>query len=211
MDNTHPLKTKWTLWEHRSKDPDDERWMDQFYPVATVDSVEKLWLLWSHYPKPSVLFAGNEKGAPPPLLKRGDRTSRVLGMCFFKDPVPPETKATNGDGIAWTGLRSILDIDTSFEELPLYDKMWERLVLTVAGSKDGGKDGGKEVLSSNDLNGVWLANRTRKGFLTPSIRLRLELWWASHLNETEVEELQKKLGTAMNHNTLLQDLIWRIR
>lgn len=200
MDNSHPLKTKWTLWEHRSKDVDDERWMDQFYPVATVDSVEKLWLLWGHYPKPSALFAGHDKGAPPPLLKRNDRTSRVLGLCFFKDPVPPETKATNETGEAWTGARSILDIDTSFEELPTYDTMWKKILLTIAS---------EEVVSADDLNGAWLANRTRKGFLTPSIRLRLELWWASHLtDEVTIKAKEETLTKALNFPSLS---VWRLK
>jgi len=37
MDDTHPLNTEWALWEHRSKDVDDDCWMDQFHPAATVE------------------------------------------------------------------------------------------------------------------------------------------------------------------------------
>lgn len=200
MNNHHSLNTKWTLWEHRSKDSDDDSWMDQFYPVATVDTVEKLWLLWGHYPKPSTLFAGSKPDDSPPLLKRDGRTSRVLGLCVFKDPIPPETRAKDDAGVAFTGLRSILEIDTNHGGLKSYDDVWTNLVLTLLG---------EEVVSSSDLNGVWLANRTRKGFLTTSIRLRLELWWASHLDEAQVDALKNKLVHALNHKELRTG--WRIR
>jgi len=193
-------KTKWTLWEHRSKGPDDERWMDQFYPVATVDTLENLWLLWGHYPKPSLLFAGSKPNEPPPLLKRGERTSRVLGLCFFKEAVPPETKATNAKGETLTGMRSIVDIDTSFDDLKAYDSVWETLLLTLVG---------EEVLLSADLNGAWLANRTRKGFLSTSVRLRLELWWAAHVDGVQAETLKDELVKAISHNNVLGG--WRIR
>jgi len=197
------LKTKWTLWEHRSKSPDDERWMDQFYDVAVVDTVEKLWLLLGHYPAPSSLFAGHKSGDPPPLLKRGERVSRVLGLCLFKDPVPPETRAVDSEGMAWTGLRSILDIDTSFEALPKYDKVWQRLLLTLVG---------EEYVASDKVNGIWLANRTRKNSVTSStssIRLRIELWWASSLHECQAEELKDALVKAVGHESL--NTGWRIR
>jgi len=195
-----PLKTKWTLWEHRSKGPEDDRWIDQFYEVASVESVENLWLLWGHYPKPSLLFAGSKTDEAPLLLKRGDRASRVLGLCFFKTPVPPETRATNAKGEAFTGLRSILEIDTNFDDLKTYDQMWENLVLTLVG---------EEVVFSSDLNGAWLANRTRKGFLTTSIRLRLELWWDSRLDEAQVNALKDTIVQAVGREELRTG--WRIR
>lgn len=181
----HPLPAKWTLWEHRAKSPEDKRWMDQFYQVATVDTVEKFWTLWGHYPKPSTLFGGDGPGDPPPLIARGDRTSRVLGLVYLKDPIPPETRATRDDGAPWTGLRSILDVETSFDALVSWDGIWETLVLTSLAKE------------SDALNGVWFANRTRKSFLPGTIKLRMELWWSSDLDREAIGVEMESLTTSL--------------
>jgi hypothetical protein len=81
-----------------------------------------------------------------------------------------------------------LDIETTFTEMKEWDTIWETLVLTVVG---------ESLVPSTELNGIWLANRTRKGFLPGAIKLRLELWWSSDLDEARIQAKTREMTRAV--------------
>lgn len=199
----HPFKRQWAWWEHRTKGATDVKWMDQFYKVAQVDTVEKFWILWGHYPLPSVLFAGTAPSDPPPFIIREGRSSRVLGVCLFKEGVLPETRAKRLDGTPWTGLRSLLDLDTHFDEMKTWDEVWEVCCLALLG---------EATLDGDMVSGIWLANRTRRGFSAGVMRLRLEIWWSHGLTEGDVLTSIEKLTHVVQSHTG-KDLKdgWRIK
>lgn len=175
-----PLKQKWWMWEHRQKHPDDKEWMDQFYKVAPLETAQSFWEFSTHYPKPSTLFRGVAEGFLPPAIKRGFRTSRVLGILMMKDPVPPETKATREDGTPWTGERYLMDARMTFDELPLWDTAFETMLLGCIG----------ETVSSDVVNGVWLANRTKD---PASFHLRIEVWCDAKASRDDIDSAIKTL------------------
>jgi len=183
-----PLKQKWVVWEHRQKHPDDKGWMDQFCQVAPLETAEAFWQFFTHYPKPSTLFRGVAEGFLPPAIKRGFRTSRVLGILMMKDPVPPETKAKREDGSPWTGERYLMDARMTFDELPLWDTAFETMLLGCIG----------ETVSSDAINGVWLANRTKE---PTAFHLRIEVWCDAKASREEIDEAIKTLEDVVVHHS----------
>jgi len=183
------LPQKWAVWEHRQRHPDDKVWMDQFYKLAPLCTAEDYWAYATHYPKPSTLFRGPVEGLLPPAIKRGFRTSRVLGIILMKDPVTPETKARKEDGTKWTGDRYIMNVECAFQEVSLWDTVMEILMLACIGG----------TVSSDVINGVWVANRTKVD--SAKICLRVEVWFDTAASADQVERSVGVLEEAVNSHT----------
>ena len=150
---TKPLHTGWSLWEHQRNTSNN--YDKNSCCIGSFFNVEDFWRYYNNYPKPSEIFFD---GKCKPTLSNPDR--EVAAISLFRKDIEPkweDVKNRNGGEIAVRKFKNV-------EEL---DKLWELLSVWCISEK---------IVNSKYITGI----RAVDSSIPPNRRIlhRVEVWFS---------------------------------